>query len=340
MTVRVLPSSIVIGLVLWASVACAGAPGTVPPVPSVSVFAPGVISGPAHDSAPAFTPDGNTVYFGRSNPVQSTIYVSHRLGNHWSEPEVAPFSGAWNDMEPAFAPDGSWLVFVSNRPAQAGEPPIEATYNGNTQKGGNLWRVDRRGDGWSEPVRLPDTVNTNPSTFAPSIAADGSLWFMTTDRSSGKFRLYRSQFRDGRYETAQPLPFSDGLATDVDPVVAPDESFVVFGSGRMPKRSIDLFIAFRDSGKWGEPVWLGDAVNSPGSDAEPRLSPDLKTLYFSSERVVPVAFPRSQAQARKDTARMLAWDDGNYNIWSTSLRPWLDAHRHADAATHPRHRSQ
>lgn len=298
-------------------------PGAQSPPASPTVFAPGTISGPAHDSAPAFTTDGDTVYFTRSNAAQSTIVVSHRRDGRWSEPEVAPFSGEWNDMEPAFAPDGSWLVFVSNRPASAGQAPIEATYNGSTQKGGNLWRVERRGRGWGEPERLPDAVNPNTSTFAPSIAADGSLWFMSTDPARGKFRLYRSQLRDGVYETAKPLPFSDGSATDVDPAVAPDESFVVFGSGRKPGRGIDLFIAFRDGDAWAEPVWLGDRVNSLGSDAEPRLGPDRATLYFSSERVVPVAFPRTREQARIDGARMLAWDDGNYNIWSVSLRPWL-----------------
>ncbi len=105
----------------------------------------------------------------------------------------------------------------------------------------------------------------------------------------------------------------------------------MFGSARKSGRGIDLFIAFRDGGTWGEPVWLGDGINSPGSDAEPRLAAGQDTLYFSSERVMPVALPRSQAHAREDTARMLAWDNGNYNIWSTPLRPWLDAYRRSDA---------
>ncbi|MGN6518748.1 MAG: hypothetical protein ACTHK2_04905 [Dokdonella sp.] len=318
------------GAMVLAMMHAGAAAGSDPPATDTApgspvVFAPATISGPAHDSAPAFSPDGTSVYFTRSNAAQSTIFVSRRRGERWSEPQVAPFSGEWNDMEPAFAPDGSWLVFVSNRPAAAGGAPIEATYNGGVQKGGNLWRVERKGGGWSEPVRLPDAVNPNPSTFAPSVAADGSLWFMTTDATSGRFRLYRAPFRDGRYHAAEPLPFSDGGTTDVDPAVAPDESFVVFGSGRRPNVGIDLFIAFRDGDGWKEPVWLGERINSSGSDAEPRLGPDHATVYFSSERVVPVAFPRSRAQAQTDTARMLAWDDGNYNIWSVSLQPWLSS---------------
>jgi hypothetical protein len=287
---------------------------------SLSVFAPGVVSGPAHDSAPAFTRSGDQVYFGRSNPQQSTILVSERrTDGHWSEPRIAPFSGIWNDMEPAISPDGQFLIFVSNRPNQEGGAEVEGFYAGSKQRGGRLWRINRLNNGWGTPVLLPAAVNTNASTFAPSVAGDGSLYFMTTDVTSGKFRLFRSQFHNGSYSPAQPLPFSDGTVTDVDPAVAPDESFLVFGSGRIADRGIDLFIVFRNNHGWGEPIHLGNDINTPKSDAEPRLSPDGRTLYFSSERVMPVQFPRTREQAEHDIARMQAWDNGNYNIWQVPL---------------------
>jgi hypothetical protein len=54
-------------------------------------------------------------------------------------------------------------------------------------------------------------------------------------------------------------------------------------------------------------------VNSTGSDAEPRLSPDGKTLYFSSERVAIEATGQAAAN----------WNNGKYNIWSVPLTPWL-----------------
>lgn len=290
-----------------------------------TIFAPGIVSGPAHDSAPAFTSSGNEVYFGRSSPQQSTILVSERRNDGpWSAPRIAPFSGIWNDMEPAMSPDGRFLVFVSNRPDREGGAEVEGFYAGSKQHGGRLWRVDRLASGWSTPVLLPATVNTNASTYAPSVAADGSLYFMTTDTLSGKFRLFRAQFHDGSYAPAQALPFSDGTITDVDPAVAPDESFLVFGSGRMANRGIDLFIAFRGEHGWGEPIHLGNDINTPKSDAEPRLSADGRTLYFSSERVVPVQFPRTSKQAQADIARMQSWDNGNYNIWQVPLAPLME----------------
>jgi WD40-like Beta Propeller Repeat len=45
--------------------------------PTVSVFAPRVISEPFIDTAPTFTPDGKTVYFQHSDGVRAAIEVSH-----------------------------------------------------------------------------------------------------------------------------------------------------------------------------------------------------------------------------------------------------------------------
>jgi Tol biopolymer transport system component len=287
---------------------------------SPTVFAPGVISGPNHEAAPAFTPDGKTVYFQRSSVRGGTILVSHLEHGRWSKPQIAPFSGVWNDIEPAMAPDGSFLVFVSNRPAATGGQPLQGFYNGSSQDGGNMWRVERRGAGWGEPVRLPDTVNRSSTIFAPAVVADGSVYFMDIfGGEKPRFRLYRSQFRAGTYEPAQPLDFSDGTSTDVDPAVAPDESFMIFGSGRPPAKGMDLFIVRRERSHWGTPSHLGTELNSPGSDAEPRLSPDLKTLYFSSERTVPINYPRSREQARDDLERIQSWDNGQYNIWDVPV---------------------
>jgi len=283
-----------------------------------TVFAPGVISGPLHDSAPAFTPDGRTVYFTRSDGTDSSILVSHLDSGHWSTPVTAPFSGRWNDMEPAMSPDGRFLVFISNRPKTPGGKPLDGFFMGRSfpARGGNLWKVTWENGKWSEPQRLPDLVNRSDSTFAPAITADGSLYFMHPAADPKHFQLFRASAHRGGYDEPQALPFSDGHVTDVDPAVAPDESFVVFGSSRSPARQIDLFIVFRDHGEWGTPIHLGNGVNSAGSDAEARLSPDHRTLYFASDRLADIA----PGTVRAD------WDDGKYNIWQIPLDAWLDAH--------------
>lgn len=284
------------------------------------IFAPGVISGAQDEGAAAFTPDGDTVVFARGEGQGSALFVSQRLGGAWSTPRVAPFSGHWRDLDPAMAPDGSFLLFVSNRPAVAGGTPLDAIgadgkrYAG---RGMNLWRVDRRGDGWGAPVRLSDAINTSPMTFAPSVAGDGSLYFDARDPADGVVRLYRAQYRDGRYLPPVRVALGDAGAKIRDAAIAPDESFIVFSivpaGSREPLR---LAIAFREHDGWSAPIDLGDRVNDAGYAMGSQLGPDRRSVYFYS--------------ARRDAhAPGAAWNNGSDNLWSVSLAPWLDAHRAA-----------
>lgn len=292
------------------------------------VFAPGTISGPLGEACPAFTPDGNTVYF----DVGSMILVSHRVHDVWSKPEVAPFSGQWLDHDPTMAPDGSYLVYVSNRSVAGDGKPLDATVQGKVRpgKGGNLWRVDRKGNGWGDPVHLPAAVNASDRTYAPSIAADGSVYFIRPG-NDGKFHIFISAYRNGAYQPAEQVAVGDPTAQTHDPAIAPDQSFMVFNSNDADKTDMGgFYIAFRDGDHWGKPIDLGETINGkPGQWSQwgAHLSPDHRTLYYTSDRTEPTSYPRTLEQARAQLARMQSWDNGNDNIWTVSLAPWLDTHR-------------
>ncbi|GGA51713.1 TolB family protein [Dyella nitratireducens] len=298
------------------------------PVAQPQVFAPGVISGPAGEACPAFTPDGNTVYF----DVGSMILVSHREHGIWSKPDIAPFSGQWLDHDPTMSPDGSYLVFVSNRPVKPGADALAATVHGKVYpgRGGHLWRVDRKGGGWGTPMHLPDAVNASDRTYAPSIAADGSLYFIHPDEQ-GVFHIYSSSFVHGAYQPAALVAIGDSLASTHDPAIAPDQSFMVFNLSPDAKAGDmgDFYIAFRDGDHWGEPIDLGEAINGkPGKWSQwgAHIGPDRRTLYYTSDRHTELSFPLTPEQARAALARMESWDNGNDNIWYVPLGPWLDAH--------------
>jgi Tol biopolymer transport system component len=291
------------------------------------LFAPGIISGPVDDASPTFTPDGKTVYFHRRGAAFGGVILTSTLKDgKWSEPQIASFSGKWSDIEPAMSPDGSYLVFSSNRPTAPGGEPLNGRWGGQThvQRGGNLWRVNWWGTGWGEPYRLPDIVNSDTTTFAPAVTADGSLYFMRPLNDTGKFHIYYAALHSGRFD--KPVLVSWSAAdnrSDFDPVVAPDESFAVFCSNRATLTTGQLFIVYRKAGKWGEPVSLGDGINWPAeSNQEARLSPDLRTLYFSNGYAPPVTFPSDSATVQQRMAQS-QWFTGANNIWSVSLDPWL-----------------
>lgn len=290
------------------------------------VFAPGEISGPGAEDCLNLTPDGNTALYDISNGANNFIVVSHRVGGHWSKPEIAPFSGRWSDGDVALSPDGRYVIFVSNRPATPGGAPT-------SDASGALWRVDRSGDGWGEPHRLPDTVNPtsmslkSPTIATPSIAADGTLYFMRRDDQQ-QLHIYRSAYRDDSYGPAVEQGLGKPTDPQLDPAIAPDQSFIVFTS--MPagsKGPARLHIAFRTGDGWGAPVDMGDEVNAGDWPWGPHVSPDGHTLYYVTNRSLPVSYPRSREQAEQDFARLQSWDDGQSNIWYFSLAPWIDAHQ-------------
>jgi hypothetical protein len=283
-----------------------------------AIFAPGAISGPAGVDCLTFSPDGATVFFDQQAGWNGFIMEAHRVGGGWSTPRIAPFSGQWLDHDPAMAPDGSFLVFTSNRPDVAGGPVL---------RGGHLWRVDRRGDGWGAPVRLPDAVNDAPGVYAPSVAANGDVYYQRRDEATHEFHLYRTAWRHGRYQPPQRLALGDPAMHALDPAIAPDQSFIVFDANYAGKDQPDhLYIAFREGDGWSRPLDLGDAVDRYRPWGS-HLGPDGRTLYFTSNYTAKVAYPRTPTQASADLARMRAWDNGVNHIWRLSLAPWLATHR-------------
>jgi hypothetical protein len=276
---------------------------------AAQLFAPGVISGPANDGAPTFTPDGKTLFFTRSGASAGTILESHLVNGKWTMPTIAPFSGHWNDQHAAISPDGSFLVFTSTRPAP-----------GTIGHVAHLWRVARTTNGWGAPTHLPSAVNFGKQHFKPSVARDGSIYFLNITPAH-KFQLYVSHFANGAYRQAETLPFSTEATADVDPEIAPDQSFMLFSSsGRKTGDTNEhLYIIRKNAdGTWGAvlPVrYKGDDDHGGSNDNEPDLAPDGHTLYFSSDRTIKEHFPRTDGQAHEDLKRIDLWNNGATNVW-------------------------
>ena len=248
------------------------------------LYGEGVFSTGAWDFFVALERDHLTAYLCRASAdfTHFTILRTHLEDGRWSTPEVAPFSGRWSDADPHLSPDGTRMYFISNRPIAGGD-----------EKRGDydIWYVERTAltAPWSEPTRLPAPVNSDSSTeWSPSVAANGNLYFGAI-RPGGKGNndLYVARWENGAY--ARPESVGDSINTradEVEPWVAPDESYLIFSGRGRPDGigGFDLYISRRRDNEWGTPQLLGNGVNSPAGDFNQSVSPDGRYLYFSSTR--------------------------------------------------------
>jgi Tol biopolymer transport system component len=279
------------------------------------LFGAGVISTPDAEANASFTPDGATFYFAKHNPGWShtTIVLSHRRGKTWAEPEVAPFSGLWTDTDPSVSADGRKLFFASNRPTSGGQ---------SAKKDLDLWYVARTTSGsWGQPQRLSGAVNSDGMEASPSVTRDGTLYFESsrpTDHPGP--HIYRSRPAGDEFGPPEILPFSKE-ANDMNPVVAPDESFIIFFSrDRGGLGGGDLFVSFhRADGSWSSPKNLGSPINSSFLESAPGLSPDGRTLYFTSDRIDGPATRARRVNYRELEHELHAIQNGLSNIYAVDI---------------------
>ncbi|MEK6321111.1 MAG: hypothetical protein AABN33_05450 [Acidobacteriota bacterium] len=244
-----------------------------------AIFADGIVSTGDFDSHPAFTTDGKTLYFVRSTPSfsLSTILVSRFEKGTWRTPEIAPFSGQYSDADPFITSDGSRFYFISNRPVE-----------GKTTPDLDIWVMEKTDGGWSGPKNVGAPINSAGSEWYPTVSANGTIYF-GSDREGGKGRtdIYRSRLVNGKYTEAENL--GDAINTqfnEFEPLIAPDESFLIFMTGGRAdgRGGLDLYMSYNRNGTWTKPANLGDKINSSGNEYSPAISPDGKYFFWTSAR--------------------------------------------------------
>jgi len=257
-------------------------PGLIP-----ELFAPGLLSTKEHSAIGlAFTPDGKELYYTSwGGEPRARIMYMKRESTRWSKPQTAPFSGKYMDWDLNLSPDGNKLFFNSRRPVKE---------NGEPKEDADIWLVERTKNGWSEPENLGSPVNTDKNEVHPTVSRNGTLYFFAQyDDSRGSADIYRSKLVNGQY--TQPENLGDAVNSEfpeMDPFVAPDESYLIFHSPRPDGfGQNDLYISFRaKDGTWSEAINMGTKINTQASEYCGRVSPDGKYFFFSIRKESPANF--------------------------------------------------
>ncbi|MHC5108964.1 MAG: hypothetical protein ACYTHJ_03685 [Planctomycetota bacterium] len=243
------------------------------------LFAPGLVNTDAIELNGVLSPDGREFFFTRIVDGEFTMHRRVLEHGQWSKPQ--PVS-VYDDDEKAIAvdmsysPDGRMLYFL-------GRGSTGTAYGDNNL---DLWRMERRGDGWNKARVVPPPVSTEYPESYPCAVADGSLYFSSSRPGGhGAYDIYRAQRRaDGTF--ADPINVGPPINTESsegDTFVAPDESYLIVTARRPGGLGQgDLYISFRDeNGRWGTPLNLGSSINSEQTDFCPMMTPDGAYLFFS-----------------------------------------------------------
>lgn len=244
------------------------------------VFAPGIVSTGLDELNAFFSPDGREFYFCvRNIQGASSIFQMKRKRDGWSPPRLLSCASRFGDIDVSISPSGNTLLFSSLRPRPGG---TEASQDND------FWMATRRKDGWGEAVHLGPAVNSSSHDYYPVMTGSGVLYFSSQREGPGANDIFRSEAIGGVYAAAVKL--GDAVNTsdrEFDPYVSPAEDLLIFASNRPGGMGgSDLYACFRGAdGSWTAAVNLGAAVNSPGPEFAPALTPDGKYLFFTSYRI-------------------------------------------------------
>lgn len=255
------------------------------------IFALGLVSSENQEhSSLAFSPDGTELWwslwpvpYDLDKKPQRIKYMRFENGK-WSKAQIAPFSGKFRDGSPAFSPNGKRIYFYSRRPL---------TKENNEMHNNDIWYIEKTADGWGEAINLGEPINTSFVEAAPTLAANGNLYFVSNrnqyENPTGNNDIFISIFEDGKF--AYPISISDSINTNYAresfPFIAPDESYIIFSrdsrqfdeEGHFIDGDRKLMISFRDKkGIWRNPIEMGKDFYKARF---PSVSPDQKHLFFT-----------------------------------------------------------
>lgn len=250
--------------------------------PQPELFAPGVVSKPdRHEFGCTLTADDSQVFFGVDVGGRFEIWHVAREGKGWGTERPLLHDAKFSFNDPALDPEEQRLYFISNRPP-AGTPEGASLH-------ADIWFLERRGEGWSDPIHAGPVINSAADDYYISFTDDGSLYFASNvgAERKGNYDIYFS--RNALTAPEKPVRLGPGVNTgayEADVFVAPDDSYVLFAAGRRGGLGRgDLYISFRgEDGSFQKSENLGAPINTEGHELCPYVSRDGRFLYYTSRQ--------------------------------------------------------
>lgn len=138
---------------------------------------------------------------------------------------------------------------------------------------------------WEPPLPLRGKFPENLDCYEPTISPDGQFLIFASGRAQKNADLFISYWNGTEFSKPEPIKELNSPFDELGPELSRDGKFLLFYSNRPDGAGgYDIWISKRTGTNWGNPVNLGEPINSPYDEYDPALSPDGSKLVFSSNR--------------------------------------------------------
>ena len=230
--------------------------GQKPPGLTPEPFAPGMVVTPNWEYSGVFSPDMKEFYFLREvvdadGNAQQEFVVYKNKDKEWEDEVISSRKG-----QPFVSPD-SKIMHLGRR------------------------YMERTEAGWSEVQNLEAPFKDLP--IMRLTASSKGTYFFDEFKEDFTGDIRYSRLLEGNYEEPKLLSKNINQGKSFHPFIAPDESYLIFDSTREEGfGDSDIYISYRqDDGSWGDPINLGETVNTEAWEASATVTPDGKYLFFN-----------------------------------------------------------
>lgn len=247
---------------------------------TIPAAVPFATTGRIFDFEPAFSPDGNRLYFLSSRPDPNAGSGSLRQqegaeGQSGTLKQEKNQEQKENQAQETTQEQETIQEQETTQQEQALEEPGDQ----------DIWYVDRTDNGWGEPVNPGAPLNSDGGEFFPSVTRDSFLYFTHNDKGSGLNEIFRSRIYRDSFGTPELLPAEVNCGTNrFNAFVAPDHSYAIVPAMGMEDAfdQVDYYITFRKADdRWSRPINLGADVNKDNTRGwSPFVSPDGAYFFF------------------------------------------------------------
>lgn len=228
--------------------------GQKPPGLTPKPFASGLVTTGGWEYSGVFSPDMKEFYFLRQvkGTKEQEFVVYKNEENKWNETVISSRQG-----QPFISPDGKTMHL------------------------GRRYKELKKNGEWSEIKKLDAPFDSLP--IMRLTASSKGTYFFDEFKQDFTGDIRYSRLIDGKYQEPKLLSKKINSGKSFHPFIAPDESYLLFDSEREGGYGdSDIYISFRQQNDtWGNPINLGDEVNTEAWEASASVTPDGKYLFFN-----------------------------------------------------------